>query len=392
MTARAQTNLELPPFILLQDDVIGVRRTFSKPLKILAAHNVAELERAFDEAETARREGKWLAGYFSYEAGYLLEDKLQPSLPSDRNVPLMLMGIFEDADIASFRPTERANPAPPAPLKNAKPLWTRQEYKVRFDRLRKHIAYGDCYQANLTFPIEAEWEGDPVSLFHTLTERQPVRHGGIVNLGGPMILSRSPELFFSIDADGWIETRPMKGTAKRGKSVEEDNAIREGLARDGKNQAENRMIVDLLRNDVSRITAVGSLDVPELFKVETYPSLHQMISRIRAKLLPGLTLRDIFAALFPCGSITGAPKIRAMEILRDLEEFPRNIYCGSIGWIAPDGQMSFNVAIRTVALDGDGRAVFNVGGGIIFDSEADSEYDECLLKARFAAGQIDLSA
>ncbi len=392
MTARAIPTKKLPPFVLLQDDVVGVRRTFAKPVRILAAHSAAELETALAEAEVAKREGKWLAGYLSYEAGYVLEEKLKPILPDKRSVPLMLMGIFDEADICSFRPKERANPAPPAPLKNAKPLWSREEYKLRFDRLRKHIAYGDCYQANLTMPIEAEWEGDPITLFHTLTERQPVRHGGIVNLGGPMILSRSPELFFSIDADGWIETRPMKGTATRGKTQEEDEAIRDGLARDGKNQAENRMIVDLLRNDISRITTVGSLDVPELFKVETYPSLHQMISRIRAKLLPGITLRDIFAALFPCGSITGAPKIRAIEILNDLEEFPRNIYCGSIGWIAPDGQMSFNVAIRTLTLNDGGRAVFNVGGGIIFDSEADSEYDECLLKARFAAGQIDPSA
>jgi para-aminobenzoate synthetase component I len=392
MTARATTKLELPPFVLLQDDVVGVRRIFAKPVKVLVAHNAAELETAFNEAEVAKNQGKWLAGYVSYEAGYMLEEKLGPILPEHRTVPLLLMGVFDHAEICSFRPIERSNPVPPAPLKNAKPLWTREQYKVRFDRLRKHIAYGDCYQANLTFPIEAQWYGDPITLFHTLTERQPVRHGGIINMGGPMILSRSPELFFSIDSDGWIETRPMKGTAKRGKTPEEDEAMRDGLARDGKNQAENRMIVDLLRNDISRITQVGTLDVPELFKVETYPSLHQMISRIRAKLLPDLTLRDIFAALFPCGSITGAPKIRAMEILNDLEEFPRDIYCGSIGWIAPDGQMSFNVAIRTVSLDKSGRAVFNVGGGIIFDSEADSEYDECLLKARFAAGQIDPSA
>ncbi|MGL4489803.1 MAG: aminodeoxychorismate synthase component I [Rhizobiaceae bacterium] len=392
MTARTSTISKLPSFVLLQDDVTGVRRTFAAPSKVLSAHTAEELEVAFQEAEAARREGKWLAGYVSYEAGYVLEEKLKPLLPEGRSVPLMLMGIFEEADISSFRPTERANPVPHAPLKNAKPLWTREQYKVRYDRLRKHIAYGDCYQANLTFPIEAEWDGDPVALFHTLTERQPVRHGGIVNLSAPLILSRSPELFFAIDADGWIETRPMKGTAKRGKTQSEDDAIRDGLARDGKNQAENRMIVDLLRNDISRITTVGSLHVPELFKVETYPSLHQMISRIRAKLLPDLTLRDIFAVLFPCGSITGAPKIRAMEILHDLEEYPRDIYCGSIGWIAPDGQMSFNVAIRTVTLDEGGRAVFNVGGGIIFDSDADSEYDECLLKARFAAGQIDPSA
>jgi para-aminobenzoate synthetase component I len=383
---------DLPPFVLLQDDIMGVRRCFSKPAQILEAWTRNDLETALTRAEKARRDGKWVVGYISYEAGYLLEEKLIPRLPQNRGVPLLLMGIFDQADIASFRPHERADPVPPAPLVNATAAWNRAKYGERFAKLRRHIAMGDCYQANLTFPVHAEWSGDPVAMFRTLTGRQPVRHGGIVHLGGPMVLSRSPELFFEVDADGWIETRPMKGTARRGKTPQEDEAQRKGLKGDAKNQAENRMIVDLLRNDISRITTVGSLDVPELFTVETYPSLHQMVSRIRAKLLPGLTVRDIMAALFPCGSITGAPKIRAMEILRDLEDTPRNVYCGSIGWIAPDGRMSFNVAIRTVVLESDGKAVFNVGSGVVFDSEAGSEYDECLLKARFAAGSITASA
>ncbi|MGB8816493.1 MAG: aminodeoxychorismate synthase component I [Rhizobiaceae bacterium] len=362
---------------------------FAGPTEILEAWTAADLELAFEKAEFARRSGKWVAGYIAYEAGYLLEDKLKPLLPGNRSVPLLLMGIFEEADIASFRPRQRAEPTPQAPLVNAVASWSRQRYATQFARLRKHIALGDCYQANLTFAVNAQWQGDPLSMFNVLTERQPVRHGGIVHLGGPMVLSRSPELFFEIDADGWIETRPMKGTARRGKTVEEDEALRLGLKGDAKNQAENRMIVDLLRNDISRITTVGSLNVPELFTVETYPSLHQMISRIRAKLLPGLTIRDIMAALFPCGSITGAPKIRAMEILAELEDSPRNVYCGSIGWIAPDGRMSFNVAIRTVVLEGEGKAVFNVGSGVIFDSDAGSEYDECLLKTRFAAAAVE---
>ena len=382
----------LPPHVLLHDDVLGVRRLFARPLEILTASNESDLELALEKAETARKAGKWLAGYLSYEAGYLFEDRLKPLLPENRGVPLLQLGIFDDVDISAFRPSERSAPIPAAPLQNAVPTWTRKDYILRFDRLKRHIALGDCYQANLTFPIHAEWSGDPVSLFRTLTERQPVRHGAVVNLGGPLVLSRSPELFFEIDADGWIETRPMKGTARRGKTPQEDEALRKGLKGDAKNQAENRMIVDLLRNDISRITTVGSLSVPELFTVETYPSLHQMVSKIRAKLLPDLTLRDMFAALFPCGSITGAPKIRAMQILRELEDAPRNVYCGSIGWIAPDGRMSFNVAIRTVVLEQDGKAVFNVGSGVIFDSDADEEYDECLLKARFAAGTITPSA
>ncbi|MFM2280394.1 MAG: para-aminobenzoate synthase, component, partial [Pseudomonadota bacterium] len=149
-------------------------------------------------------------------------------------------------------------------------------------------------------------------------------------------------------------------------------------------------IVDLLRNDISRITEVGTLDVPKLFEVETYPTVHQMVSHVRAKLLPDLTIGDIFAALFPCGSITGAPKLRAMEILHDLEAGPRGAYCGSIGFIAPDGTMRFNVAIRTISLYDDGRAIFNVGGGIVFDSNAEDEYAECLLKARFAIGDREI--
>ncbi len=369
-----------------------MRRLFARPSEILTAETTSDLILAFEKAEAARKDGKWLAGYVSYEAGYLLEEKLKPLLPANRGVPLLQLGIFDDADISTFRPSARSSPIPPAPLRNAVPAWSREHYVSRFDRLKRHIALGDCYQSNLTFPITAEWSGDPVSIFHTLTQRQPVRHGGMVALGGPHILSRSPELFFEVDADGWIETRPMKGTAKRGKTPEDDEAIKLALQNDGKNQAENRMIVDLLRNDISRITTVGSLHVPELFTVETYPSLHQMVSRIRAKLLPGLTLQDIFTALFPCGSITGAPKIRAMEIIRDLEDSPRDVYCGSIGWIAPTGQMSFNVAIRTVVLENEGRAKFNVGSGVVFDSDGSAEYDECLLKARFAAGNINLSA
>jgi para-aminobenzoate synthetase component 1 len=160
---------------------------------------------------------------------------------------------------------------------------------------------------------------------------------------------------------------------------------------DPKNQAENRMIVDLLRNDISLISEVGSLDVPELFRVESFATVHQMVSRVRAKLLPGLGIQQIFAALFPCGSITGAPKIRAMEILRELETTPRDVYCGAIGWIEPSGRMRFNVAIRTISLFPDGEAIYNVGGGIVFDSTAVEEYAECLLKARYATGTVPAS-
>ncbi|MCO0638270.1 chorismate-binding protein, partial [Lutimaribacter sp. EGI FJ00014] len=162
--------------------------------------------------------------------------------------------------------------------------WSFSDYESRFTRLHNHLRRGDCYQGNLTFPVTARWQGDPLALFDTLTARQPVRYAAFVDLGGPAVLSRSPELFFEVSADGWIETLPMKGTMARGKTVEEDATLKETLRNDPKNQAENRMIVDLLRNDISRISEVGTLDVPELFHVETYPTVHQMISRVRAKL------------------------------------------------------------------------------------------------------------
>ena len=214
--------------------------------------------------------------------------------------------------------------------------------------------------------------------------KQSVPYGAFVDLGGPTLLSRSPELFFAIDEFGRIETRPMKGTAARRTTPEEDVAQIEWLQNSEKNQAENLMIVDLMRNDMSKLSEVGSVKVPDLFKVETYATLHQLTSRIVAQLLPDITLFDIFEALFPCGSITGAPKIRAMQILRSLEDDARGAYCGAIGWIAPTGEMQFNVAIRTVVCHDDGTAGLNVGGGVVYDSTSEDEYAEALLKSRYA--------
>ncbi|MGE0500441.1 MAG: aminodeoxychorismate synthase component I [Rhizobiaceae bacterium] len=370
-------------FALFRDDFSGDELLFEQPLEVLAPRDPAEFARALVRAEDLRAAGRWLAGYWSYEAGYLLEPKLRPLLPEGRRAPLFCLGVF---DGPSYRVLERGAATPTnGPLFDPRPDWSFHDYRPRFERLHQHLRAGDCYQGNLTFPIRAGWTGDPLAAFNVLAARQPVRYGAVVSLGDPIVLSRSPELFFAIDADGWIETLPMKGTAPRGATPADDARLKEALRDDPKNQAENRMIVDLLRNDVSLISEVGTLDVPELFRVETYATLHTMVSRVRAKLMPDMTIGRIFAALFPCGSITGAPKIRAMEILRELEETPRDAYCGAVGWIEPGGRMRFNVAIRTISLFPDGEAVFNVGGGIVFDSDAASEYDECLLKARFAS-------
>ncbi len=369
------------PFALFRDDLAGREVLFEQPSAIIAPHDAESFEAAFEHLQAAHDAGKWLAGFFSYEAGYLLEPKLAPLLPQDRRVPLFCLGVFdgpsEHVPAAATTPTN-------GPIFDARAGWSFDQYEKRFDRLHNHIRKGDCYQGNLTFPVKAQWSGEALAAFDALTARQPVKYGALVSLGGPTILSRSPELFFKIDGEGRIETHPMKGTAPRGATDAEDARLKDFLRNDEKNQAENRMIVDLLRNDISLISEVGTLEVPELFRIETYPTVHQMVSTVRAKLLPDLSIRRIFAALFPCGSITGAPKIRAMEILRELEDTARGVYCGAIGWIAPNGTMRFSVAIRTITLFADGEAVYNVGGGVVFDSSAREEYDECLLKARFA--------
>jgi len=372
------------PFILFRDDFSGNDVLFDSPRQIIVADTAEQFPAALEAAERARAAGRWLAGYFSYEAGYLLEPKLRALLPEGRRTPLLCLGVFDGP--SDERLPLPVDPRTNGPIFDARPAWDFDDYRPRFERLHRHLREGDCYQGNLTFPFDARWSGDPLSAFAALAARQKVKYGALVALDGPILLSRSPELFFEIGADGFIETRPMKGTAPRGRNPAEDERSREFLRNDPKNQAENRMIVDLLRNDISLISEVGSLDVPELFRIESYATVHQMVSRVRAKLLPGLTIEQIFAALFPCGSITGAPKIRAMEVLRALEDRPRDAYCGAIGWIAPGGRMRFNVAIRTITLHADGEAVFNVGGGIVFDSVAEEEYEECLLKARFVTG------
>jgi para-aminobenzoate synthetase component 1 len=380
------------PFVLLRDDVADETRLFARPEALIVARDPDQFFAGLQAMEAARKRGKWIVGFMAYEAGYLFEKKLAGHAPLGRETPLMAFGVFDgpSADHPLATPRQRVENEPF--LTDPRADWDFATYEKRFEKLHWHLRQGDCYQANLTMPIRACWSGDPVAAFWSLIERQPVHYGALVNLGGPALLSRSPELFFNVDEDGWIETHPMKGTAARGQSAEEDREIIAAMKADEKTQAENRMIVDLLRNDISRITEVGTLHVPRLFDVETYPTVHQMVSHVRAKLLPGITVTDIFAALFPCGSITGAPKMRAMEILHELEDGPRDAYCGAIGFIAPDGRMRFNVAIRTISLFDTGEAVFNAGGGIVFDSKAADEYAECLLKARFAVGDAEIAA
>ncbi|MGR3290507.1 MAG: aminodeoxychorismate synthase component I [Paracoccaceae bacterium] len=365
--------------VIFDEGPIAGGTVFAEPLQIIRADEPDDIERAFDEMENARANGRWLAGYVSYELGYCLSSKLRQLMPRSRSVPLILFGVFEGPE-----PQRKILAKHPVRFQPPVPTLSAAGYADRFAKLHRYICAGDIYQVNLTFALLATTDASPEDLYAALCDRQNVPHGALAELGGPVILSRSPELFFRVDQNRVIETRPMKGTAPRAQTAGEDDASRAWLATSEKNRAENLMIVDLLRNDISRVTEVGTVEVPELFRIETYATVHQMVSSIRGKLRKGITLPDILRALFPCGSVTGAPKIRAMQIISELESSPRGVYCGAIGWAAPEGQMSFNVAIRTLILQQDGMVTLNVGGGVIYDSTAQSEYDEALLKAKFS--------
>jgi para-aminobenzoate synthetase component 1 len=356
----------------------GAPARFVAPVARVSAREARAVPAALAALDAALDGGAWVAGYASYELGYAFEPRLAPLMPAARRLPLLDFGVFPAG------PGPAVPAAPGGGLVAFHPRWSPAEHAAAFARIADYIRAGDVYQVNLTLPMDGRWRGDPAAIAAALAARQPVGHGALVALGGPVLVSRSPELFFALDGAGGIEARPMKGTAPRDPDPARDAALARRLAADPKNRAENLMIVDLLRNDIGRIAAIGSVHVPALYAVEGYATVHQMVSRVAGRLLPGTPLSRVLAALFPCGSVTGAPKVRAMEIIRELEPWPRDAYCGAIGWAAPDGRAAFNVAIRTLTLHPDGAAVLNVGGGVVADSTAESEYEEALWKARFA--------
>jgi para-aminobenzoate synthetase component I len=374
------------PFVCLDDSLSGRTLLFERPVEILSASTPREAFKVLDRMESLRRSGLELAGYLAYELGYLFEPRLAPLLPDNRQVPLIRFGAFEAARAGDVPAGDER-----AVVNRLDPAWSLQTYATRFERVRDYIAAGDVYQINLTFPLNGVLDGDPLGLYRVLRKRQPVAHGGVVALGPEIILSLSPELFFELEG-GVVRSRPMKGTARRGLGPHEDMMIARDLKEDEKQRAENLMIVDLLRNDIGRLSRIGTVRVPQLFTVETYNTLHQMTSTVEGELAGALSIREILAGLFPCGSVTGAPKIRAMEIIRELEATPRGVYCGAIGRIGADGSMRFNVAIRTLTVLPDNRFLLNVGSGLVADSRADTEYEECLLKARFLNDSIAVSA
>ena len=372
------------PFVLLEDRLAASpARLYRDPVAVVRCDDPTRVDEAFQAIEDGLARGLHAAGLFAYELGYALEPRLASLMPAGRDVPLLWFGLFDapvtladDIIDAAF-----ARLGPPPPITD---LHAGHDRLAHVDKVRRVLALiraGDLYQANLTFPVDFRCAGDPLALYAALRARQPVAHGGVLSMGDRTVLSVSPELWVQV-ADGRAVTRPMKGTAARGVDPAADRAASQGLAADPKQRAENLMIVDLLRNDLSRISRPGSVRAPALFTVETYPSFHTLTSTVTGWLRPDLGLRDRIAALFPCGSIVGAPKIRAAQVIRDLEALPRGAYTGGMGVLEPGGDMKFNVAIRTAVVTAGGEGRYGIGGGVVADSDPDAEYDEALLKAR----------
>jgi para-aminobenzoate synthetase/4-amino-4-deoxychorismate lyase len=355
--------------LVILDDAIAVRRrVYAGALAVIAADTPREVPAALAAVEAALAGGRHVAGWLGYELGTALESRFGGQAPG----PLLRLGVFEGPGQAPA--AQRRAYAGPLRLE-----WDAAAYGQRFAAVKDYIAAGDIYQANLSFRARFAFAGAPRALYEQLLAQSGAAHCGFIDDGERQLLSLSPELFFDLAADGTLTVRPMKGTRARGT---DDDAERAALAASPKDRAENLMIVDLIRNDLSRIAAPGSVAVSDLFRVETYPTLHTMVSTVTATKRADAGVAEILRALFPCGSVTGAPKIRAMEILRELETSPRGAYCGAVGYFSPDGAARFNVAIRTLTIQ-DGEGELGIGGGVVQDSKADSEYAECLLKARF---------
>jgi len=374
------------PFVLLEDARGGgaAARLFSAPAETIVAWALDEIEPAFEQLRRARARGLYAAGWLSYEAGIALEQRLmeraQRSEPP--KLPLLWFALFER--MARVSAAELASALPDAAgawISPPRPRVTRAAYEQAFNRAKDYIVAGDVYQVNLSYRADLAIAGHPLAAYARLRVAGQGGWSGVVFDGANWLLSTSPELFFRLSG-GVAEARPMKGTAKRRADPEDDRAAAEALRHDPKEIAENLMIVDLIRNDLSRLAKRGSVRTPELFRVETYPTLHTLTSTVRAELKDEYDVIDALRALFPCGSITGAPKIRAMEIIHELETDRRGAYTGSIGWIAPDGDAEFNVAIRTLAIAGD-RAELGLGSAVVYDSDAAREWEECQTKGAF---------
>lgn len=349
---------------------------YHDPIAVILATELDEVNRKLQEIDAAvNQDGLHAAGFIAYEAAPAFDPALKVNSPSP--LPLLWFGIYPPPEVVSV-------PAGGDPhsfrLGEWRPSISEAGYHRNLARIKDYIAAGETYQVNYTLRLRAPFTGSAWDFFLQLAHAQQGLYAAYLDTGPFAICSASPELFFQLQHDELV-SMPMKGTAPRGLTAREDQVQIHWLAGSEKNRAENLMIVDMIRNDMGRVAQIGSVQVPQLFAVERYPTLLQMTSTVRSCTLASLP--EIFAALFPCASITGAPKVRTMQIIADLEQEPRGIYTGCIGYLAPGRQARFNVAIRTVAIDRQqGQAEYGVGGGIVWDSTPGDEYQECQIKAR----------
>ena len=366
--------------------------------RIITASHIDEVLPALAEISRATKAGNYAAGFLAYEAAAAFDPALKTFMfePGENNLPLLWFGIFKREQVTH---TPVCAGLEQYHIAEWQPDTTPQNYAASIKKIREAIRNGKIYQANFTLRLHSQFSGSAEAWYEDLRgnaagQRGHGRFNAFLDIGSHRILSMSPELFFSWDGHT-LRTRPMKGTAKRAappptESAEfsswqqQDIVLAEALLASTKNRAENLMIVDLLRNDVSRVAKPGTVAVPHLFTLETYPTLYQMTSTVTAETRTGTTITDIFRALFPCGSITGAPKIKSSEVIAECETSPRSVYCGALGFIAPDQTCVFNVPIRTIVIDAEsGAATCGVGGGIVWDSETRDEYSEAMAKAAF---------
>ncbi|NUM56703.1 MAG: aminodeoxychorismate synthase component I [Candidatus Hydrogenedentes bacterium] len=345
-------------------------KAFRDPDTIVSAQTMAEVLPALEQVQHFVDDGKWAAGFVSYDAAPAFDPAFECHAPSD--VPLVWFGIYEKSTKIDPRTGSYV-------VSEWESALTRDDYRSHIKQILDYISAGDTYQVNYTFPLHATFSGDAFCWFRDLRAAQQADYCAYVDTGRFKIICVSPEQFFTLK-DGVLRTRPMKGTRPRGRWLEEDEHLAEELLLSEKDRAENVMIVDLLRNDMGRISDTGSVHVEQLFAVERYPTVWQMTSRIASR--TRARMPEIMRALFPSGSVTGAPKVRTMQLLAEFEQYPRGVYCGAIGWISPAGNAAFNVAIRCATIDGrSGVAEYPVGSGITWDSNPESEFLECLSKA-----------
>lgn len=366
-------------FDFVKDDGKPEAVAFTEPHAVLEAKSLEDVAAIFEQVDRYTSQGYYAAGYVSYEAAPAFHPEM--AVHEGAEMPLAWFGIYSE--------TQAPKPADDADYEVS--AWALEgsvpEYKNGIQKIRQAIEEGDTYQVNYTERLTAGFKGDAQAFYRQLARNQQADYSAYLDIGRHQILSASPELFFRIDGSR-IRTKPMKGTAPRGRTNGEDEAILDVLLESEKERAENLMIVDLLRNDMSRLAKPGTVQVPKLFEAEKYPTVHQLTSTVEGELPDGLSVFDWFKALFPCGSITGAPKVSTMRYIAGLEQTPREVYCGAIGYITPEKNAVFNVPIRTVVIDQDKSAArYGVGGGITWDSTSDGEYEELLTKARVLTDQ-----